>query len=213
MEDDTNTAALRAAGERAGVDISPASIGQLNEYIATLLLWRTRISLTTASTPAHVIEEHLADSLAVIPQIPPHAHLADIGSGAGFPGLVVAMVRPDVDVLLIESRRKRCSFLREVIRQTRLGNARVIEGRVESLSDELAGKIDVTTARALGSVAELVEISRPLLRPGGHAIAMKGPRGREEAIEVIGFRGPNIRSYDLGRHGTRFLISYEKLPD
>lgn len=203
-------AALCRAAEHAGVMVDAAALQRLQQYIDTLLVWRVRTSLTTASTATAVIEQHIADSLAVVPKLPESARMVDIGSGAGFPGLVFAMVRPDVEVTLVESRRKRCSFLREVIRQTGLNNARVLEGRVESLAGELVMTMDVAIARALGTVQELVELSRPLLRPGGLVIAMKGPRGREEAMESNGFEGPWTSTYQLGCHGERHLILYRK---
>ena len=191
-----NVAALRPdlldAARRYGLDLGDEAIANLTTYVATLLLWRTRMSLTAAATAAEIIRQHVADSLAVVPHLPQSCHVADLGSGAGFPGVVLAIARPDAQVVLVEARRKRASFLREVLRQTAIANARVIEARVEALPQEFTGGFDVVTSRALGPVSEFLELCRPLLRSGGVAIAMKGPKGRDEATAQTGFNAPEI---------------------
>jgi len=202
-------AALSEAACPFAVRLSDEAIDQLTAFVATLLHWRTRTSLTTAATAQQIIEEHIADSFALGPHIPTGSHLADIGSGAGFPGVPIAMARSDVQVVLVEARRKRASFLREILRQSSISNASVLEARAESLEPENT-RIDVITSRAFGTVASFLEIARALLPDGGVALAMKGPRGSLEATPYPGFGEPEIFEYALPRHGQRLLLRYTR---
>ena len=201
---------LLHAARRCGLELGDEAVAKLATYVATLLLWRTRMSLTAASTAAEIVQQHVADSFAVLPHLPNGCCVADLGSGAGFPGVVLAITRPDAQVALIEARRKRASFLREVLRQAAITNAQVIEARVEALPQELIGTFDVVTSRAFGPVSEFLALSRPLLRPGGVAIAMKGPKGRDESKAQTGFDGPEIATYALEPHGQRLLLKYTR---
>ncbi|MEU8267798.1 16S rRNA (guanine(527)-N(7))-methyltransferase RsmG [Sphaerisporangium sp. NPDC049002] len=123
-------------------------------------------------------DRHLLNCAVVAEAVPEGAHLVDIGSGAGLPGIVLAIVRPDVRVTLLEPLLRRTTFLRECVDELKLTNVEVVRGRAE----ELAGKqvFDVASARAVAPLDRLLSWSMPLLREGGQLLAMKGERAAEE---------------------------------
>jgi len=130
---------------------------------------------------------HLAESVAFTALLPATSRrILDIGSGGGFPGMVVAILRPDADVHLLDSTRKKADFLRAVADD--LGVAVTVHnGRAEELArTALAGTFDVVTARAVASLDRLIPWTLPFLRPGGELFAIKGERWREELAEATG---------------------------
>jgi len=117
---------------------------------------------------------HLLDSLALVPHMDGIATLADLGTGAGLPGIPLAIALPALRVTLVESSGKKARFLREAVRRLGLGNARVAESRAEALDEP--GAYDAITARALATLPEILALGGHLLAPGGRLLAMKGVR-------------------------------------
>ena len=142
------------------------------------------------TTVADPVDEHLADSLSALPHLGTPASVADVGSGAGFPGLVLAAALPSSHVTLFESQRRHAAVAERLGRAAALSNATVLPLRVEEAPDR--GTFDVVTARAVAPLAVLVEYAAPLLVAGGQLIAWKGARdgaeerGGEEAGRVVG---------------------------
>jgi 16S rRNA (guanine527-N7)-methyltransferase len=164
--------------------IPPAAEPALEELLRLLAEPRAPIS---ASTVDRAREVHLADSLSGLDLEPIRSaeRIADLGSGAGLPGLVLAAALPDAAVDLIESIERKCAFLREAIERMGLGNATVVCERSEEWASA-AGReaYDVVTARAVGSLATLAELASPLLRDGGLLAAWKGGRHPEDEADV-----------------------------
>ncbi|SDH73348.1 16S rRNA (guanine527-N7)-methyltransferase [Sinosporangium album] len=127
-------------------------------------------------------DRHLLNCAVVAEAVPPAAKLVDIGSGAGLPGLVLAIVRPDITVTLLEPLLRRTVFLHECVQELKLDNVEVLRGRAE----ELVGKrfFDVACARAVAPLDRLLAWSLPLLREGGELLAMKGERAAEELADA-----------------------------
>ncbi|CED91834.1 16S rRNA (guanine(527)-N(7))-methyltransferase RsmG [Actinomyces succiniciruminis] len=123
---------------------------------------------------------HIVNSAAVVPFLPDHGRVADIGSGAGFPGIVVALLRPDLDVVLVESMERRTQWLDDVVAQLDLDNVTVQRARAE----ELRAKYDAVTARAVANLSKLVRLTSPLLRPGASLLALKGARAEAEVADA-----------------------------
>lgn len=121
-------------------------------------------------------ERHLLNSAAVVPFLPQEGTIVDVGSGAGLPGVVVAAMRPDQSVVLLEPMERRVDWLREVASRLELGNVEVVRGR----APEIGLKADVVTARAVAGLEKLYRWTVPLLRPGGTLVALKGSRAAEE---------------------------------
>src|SRR5689334_5557447 len=107
---------LAAGAADVGVEVGPEALGRLGRFLSELEVWNRRIRLTSERDRRRLIERHLIDSVAVVRHLPRSGRVLDIGSGAGFPGIVIACLRPDLEVVLLESRRRPTSFLRAVIR-------------------------------------------------------------------------------------------------
>ncbi|UNX54961.1 16S rRNA (guanine(527)-N(7))-methyltransferase RsmG [Georgenia sp. TF02-10] len=121
---------------------------------------------------------HLVNSAAVVPFVPPDSTVADIGSGAGFPGIVLAAMRPDVTVDLVEPMERRVTWLADVVEEVGLDNVRLVRARAEELHGRAS--FDVVTARAVAALDKLARLTLPLVRPGGALVALKGRRAAEE---------------------------------
>lgn len=172
-----------AAGTRTlGVGLCPAVVDRLLGYLDLLERWNRVVNLTAIRARERMIPGHLLDSLSVVPYLGAATRLSDLGSGAGLPGIPIALVRPDIRVRLVEAREKKARFLRQVVRELALRNVEVYAGRVEALPPE--GGEDVVIARALGRLAEIVRLAAPLLAPGGRVLAMKGHLPQDEVVEL-----------------------------
>ena len=146
-------------------------------YLALLDRWNRTYNLTAIRDPREMVTRHLLDSLAMHPFVESEA-LADLGTGPGLPGIPLAIAKPRLKVTLVESNGKKARFLREAVRTLGLANARVAESRAEALDEP--GAYDAITARALDTLAGIIEVGGHLLKPGGKLLAMKGVRPEEE---------------------------------
>src|SRR5262245_34655782 len=167
----------------AGVDLTSAQLGQLRAYLDTLLLWNRKVALVSQRDPRQIVSKHIADSLFAAGRCAGAAAIIDLGSGAGFPGLPIAIARPTARVCVVEARGKKASFLEEACRTASIRNARVCHTRIEALAADPAyrARYALATARALSSVARFLELARPFLAPGGQAIAMRAADEHREA--------------------------------
>lgn len=125
---------------------------------------------------------HAVNSAALLEFLPRSGHVLDIGSGAGFPGIVIAICRPDLDVHLAEPMQRRCEWLFDVVEEIALDNVTVHQARAEELRGK--GKADVVTARAVANMSKLVRMSSKLIAPGGSLLALKGRRASVEVTEA-----------------------------
>lgn len=183
-------------------------LDKLHKYLDILLLWRHRVALISTADPIGLVEQHVLDSLHVVPHISRCERLADIGSGAGLPGIPLAIALPEMGTWLIESRRKKANFLRQARRIARLDNVQIVEGRAEKIPGTT---FDAVTSRALGSVGAFLDLAASLLTPGGTAVAMRGPEGSAEAIDHPDFAAPGKASYQLAMGRERVLLIYHRL--
>lgn len=204
------TSALVRGAAGLAIHLSAAQLAAFQSYIEAILLWRTRISLTGALSPSVIVEEHILDSLSIAPMIHTAERVADLGSGAGFPGIPVAIVRPQAAIGLVESRRKRASFLREAVRICKLDNVQVVENRAELLRARTDIEFDLIVSRAVWKVPEFLDIAGPLLRIGGRAVAMKSPQGLAEVGSHAAFHSPEIFCYRLHDRIERRLLVFTK---
>lgn len=162
-------------------DVSRETSDRLDEFAALLARWAPRINLIARADIPHIGERHIKDSLQLVPLIPAETdRLIDLGSGAGFPGLVIAIARPDLDVILIESDRRKSAFLTTAIGQLGL-KARVLTTRIEDAAIDPA---PVVTARALAPLPQLLRLAAPLCAPGGVCIFPKGRTAEDELTEA-----------------------------
>jgi 16S rRNA (guanine527-N7)-methyltransferase len=147
---------------------------KVSTYISLLLKWNKTISLTTVTNPSEILKFHFGESIFATHEVNfEKSRLADVGSGAGFPGLPLAMVVPGLDVTLIESNAKKCAFLSEVVRELQLPNVTVFRGRMEDFPSD-SGSLNLIAARALGQHTELLAWSKEILAAGGKVILWLG---------------------------------------
>ena len=162
-------------------NVSRETLDKLKIYEALLKKWQKTINIVSNSTIAHAWERHIVDSAQLVGYIPDNVKLVyDIGSGGGFPGLVIAIMRPDLTVHCIESDARKCSFLRAVVRETGI-DAHIHAERIESAATHLP-KPDLITARALASLDKLIDLvgSWVLCDSGARMLLLKGRSAMEE---------------------------------
>lgn len=164
---------LQNSGQLPFPESAPEQMAQLEKYIALLLDWNQRINLISPNDEERIAERHILESLAVFSawSFPQNASVLDLGSGGGFPGVPLKIMRPDLAMTLLESRQKKAFFLNTAIRELKFENCRVVNARAEELSGK---KYSIVIARAVADLKTLWEWSRPLLISGGALLAMKG---------------------------------------
>jgi len=178
---------LKAGVAELGLDLSDAQLGQLLDYLALIQKWNKVYNLTAVRDPAEMLTHHLLDSLAVIrplrqqlqgraPADGQGLRLLDVGSGAGLPGVVIAICCPEVAVTCVDTVAKKATFIQQAAISLKLGNLKGLHGRVENLDDHY----DVVSSRAFASLADFVNWSREALAPAGIWMAMKGKHPAEE---------------------------------
>ena len=180
-----------------------------------------KYNLTAITDPDKIILNHYADCAALAVQLPKNAKIADIGCGAGFPTLPVAILRPDVTILGVDSTAKRIAYVNESARLLGLSNVTAVAMRAEDggKSAEYREKFDVVTARAVAEMRVLSELCLPYARVGGQFIAMKGKnaefelQGAKKAISLLGGRDIKVTEISLKGHDeelTHPLITIQK---
>ncbi len=177
------TLAPELARGLAELDLSlePAVHQKLLTYLALLEKWNQVYNLTAVRNPQQMLYAHLLDSLAVLPYLPAGA-IVDVGSGAGLPGIPIALARPDAPITLLDSNHKKASFLREAVMQLGIENIAVVCRRVEEFLP--AEKFAVVISRAFSDLAEFLRLTRHLCAPGGKFLAMKGLLPYEELNQL-----------------------------
>jgi len=170
-------AQLRAGVAELGLAPSAHAVEQLLDYLELLSRWNAAYNLTAVRDPLAMVTSHLLDSLAVA-HLVRGERLADIGSGAGLPGIPLAILAPEWQVTLIDANGKKTRFLREAVRALRLVNVSIEAQRVENVS----GEFDTVTARAFASIADMLRLAGHLLAADGILLALKGQLHKEEIL-------------------------------
>lgn len=207
--------------ERWGLSVTPDQVERMTAFGQALLLANRSQSLTSITDPEQIAVQHFLDSLSCLLLIRVESgSLVDVGSGAGFPGMVLAIVRPKLSVVLIESNSNKAAFLREVAESCCLTNVAVCNQRAETAGHDtvLREKFDFATCRAVGTMSEVAEYCLPLLKLGGILVAARGHLGETEAAEAhdaIALLGGQVKeacSVSLpGLRKVRVLVAVEKV--
>ncbi len=196
-----------------GVCLDAASIDRIGRFIDRLELWNRHSHLTGDRDRAVLVRKHAVDSLAVLSELPRSGTVVDVGSGAGFPGVVVGCTRPDLPLVLIESRRKPASFLSDAIRGIPLPKARVLQLRAEEAVRDvaLAGGADVVLSRAI-RLDVFLPLAASLIASGGLVIAMQtpatGPAAAARAGDPHGLEVSGLKDYRLPDGEARRLLIF-----
>lgn len=216
---------LVAWGEENNLEITGRQADQLDRYAQLLVEWNEKMNLTAITDPEGVLVKHLMDSLTVLRSLPAageKVRLIDVGTGAGFPGIPLAVMREELELTLLDSLNKRLVFLEAVCRALGL-EARCVHARAEEAGRQKAHreKYNVATARAVAALPALCEYCLPLVVPGGVFLAMKGPDGEREAqeaasaIKVLGGKLSGIDEWQLppveGEAAERKILRIQKI--
>lgn len=192
---------LRAGIDALALTLPSTASDQLLDYIELLAQWNKSFNLTAVRDPAEMVTRHLLDSLAVLPCL--HGATAvDLGSGAGLPGIVLAIAEPAREWLLVDANGKKARFLRAAVRELSLTNVRVAQQRVEAID----GSFDTVTARAFASLPDMLAWGGHLLAPGGRWLAMKGQLPQDEldalppAFRVVATPSLAVPGLEAERH-------------
>ena len=204
-----------------GVELTREKQEKLNTYGNLLLEWNEKMNLTAIKEPKEVLYKHFYDCILFFKnvKVPQNATLIDIGTGAGFPGLVLKIVRPDIEVTLLDSLNKRLVFLNEVINALGLEGIKALHSRAEDGGKNklYRERFQIATARAVASMPVLLEYCLPFVTNGGQFVAMKGPSAREEAslcdnaLKVLGGEEPQIFEETLTGYEKRVFLICKKI--
>ncbi|MFL6435970.1 MAG: 16S rRNA (guanine(527)-N(7))-methyltransferase RsmG [Terriglobales bacterium] len=164
--------------------LSPDQLRKLQIFLDLLLKWNAKISLTAVRTPEEIVRRHFGESLFTGEhlQSAPGSEVADLGTGAGFPGLPIAILRPDWKLVLIESQHKKTTFLREAIRTLGITNASIHAGRAENLK---ASKSQIVTMRAVEKFDSALPVAASLVAPGGQLALLIGIAQLDAARQIL----------------------------
>ena len=188
-----------------GIELSEKQIDKFYEYMNLLLEWNEKINLTAIVDKDEIILKHFIDSITISKYIPSGTRIIDVGTGAGFPGIPLNIIRDDVDIVLLDSLQKRINFLDTIIKELNLKKIETIHSRVEELAKnkKYREKFDIATSRAVANLSTLSEYMIPLVKVGGQAICMKGALIEEEledskkAISVLGGKVDKLYNFNL----------------
>lgn len=199
---------LAAGIDALGLDIPQAAQLQLIAYLRELATWNATYNLTAVRDPLDMVTRHVLDSLAALHFVT-GANLADVGSGPGLPGLVIAMARPSVGVALVESNGKKAAFLRHVRRRLGLENVEVVQQRAEDYAPER--KFDGVICRAFAAAGDCARLAGHLVAPGGRLLLMKGRNPAAELSDLpLDFRHVDTIALQVpGLEGARHLVVLE----
>lgn len=177
---------LREQAAVVGVNLDEAALDRFEVVADMMLEWNEKINLTAITDPKEIAVKHFADSLSIVPLLPGvEFSMIDVGTGAGYPGIPVAIARPDVELTLLDSLNKRIVYLQELCRRLEI-SANLVHGRAEvaAHNEELREGFDIATARAVANLPVLCEYCIPYVKRGGKFIAMKGPDVEEESKNI-----------------------------
>jgi 16S rRNA (guanine527-N7)-methyltransferase len=163
---------------KLGLDHELAGIAEkrIQLYLDLLVKWNQKINLTAEKDPEQILKRHVFDSLQYFREIKPEFRVMDIGSGAGFPGIPLKIIFPDMVLALVESQRKRCSFLETAVRELELEQAEVINARAEDIPANHENLFNVVIFRAVSDLMQCLALGERFIAPGGRLIVKKPPK-------------------------------------
>jgi 16S rRNA (guanine527-N7)-methyltransferase len=213
VKKDAGLACLQDGIAALGLTLPEGAGKRLLAYRDLLLKWNRTYNLTAAKTPEEIVAHHLLDSLAILPWVdralsaaapPLERNILDVGSGAGLPGLVIAIARPDAPVTLVDAVQKKTAFLRQAAIELSLKNLAIHHARIETMQ----GRYAVILSRAFAGLADFVALTRHLVAPGGHWLAMKGQNpGAELAALPAWIQAPHLQPLaPPGLNAQRHLV-------
>ena len=204
MEFEIFSEELENVAKQIEIELTKKKIEKFYNYMNLLLEWNEKINLTAIIEPREVILKHFVDSLTIAKYIKDDEKLIDVGTGAGFPGIPLSIVKENTDIVLLDSLNKRINFLEEIKQNLKLKNITTIHGRAEEFGKNKKEReiYDIATSRAVAPLNILLEYLLPLVKVGGKAICMKGSNIEEienakNALEILGGKIEKIEEITL----------------
>ena len=211
--------ALIAGMKRFNIELTEEQINRFNIYCNMLIEWNSKMNLTAIKEPTEIAVKHFVDSCSVLNyvKIKKNAKVIDIGTGAGFPGIPLKILREDLDITLLDSLNKRLVFLNEVAKELNL-ELNTVHSRAENLGrqENHREQYDIAISRAVAPLNVLSEYSIPFVRKGGKFISMKGPNVQSEideakkGIRILGGKCNNVVQFSIGDN-SRSIVIVDKL--
>lgn len=179
---------LELGAKELGVSIEEREIALFLKYLEELKEWNKKINLTAIKNDKDIVVKHFLDSLILAPFLKSCKTLLDIGSGAGFPGIPIKIIMPELKVTLLDSNNKKVSFMNHIIRTLGLKDIEAVHARAEDEKIiKKLGMFDAVASRAFAELKEFLKTAKPYAQENGLILAMKGPKGIEELKEIEGF--------------------------
>lgn len=177
---------VKQKAQEIGYTLQEEQLEQFFTYKELLIEWNKKMNLTAIEQEEDIITKHFIDSLSIATYIPDSTKVIDIGTGAGFPGIPLKILKKDLSITLLDSLNKRISFLEEVIRNLSLENIQAVHARAEELAhkEEYREQYDIAVSRAVAPMHTLLEYMLPYVKIGGKCICMKGPNLQEESKDL-----------------------------
>ena len=199
------TKKIEELSNEIGILLNEKQINQFYAYMELLLDWNEKINLTAITAPEEIILKHFIDSMTIAKYIKEGAKVIDVGTGAGFPGIPLKIIREDIEITLLDSLNKRINFLNEVINQLKLAEIQAVHSRVEEFGQnkKYRENFDCATSRAVANLSTLAEYLIPLIKINGMCISMKGSDVKEEiqqserAISLLGGKIEEVEEFQL----------------
>lgn len=184
---------LKSQAKQINIELTEEQVEKYYKYMNLLLEWNEKINLTAIIEPKEIILKHFIDSLTIEKHIKENEKFIDVGTGAGFPGIPISIIKENTNIVLLDSLNKRINFLEEVKKELKLKNITTIHGRVEEFGKNKKERetYDIATSRAVAPLNILLEYLLPLIKVGGRAICMKGSNIEEienakNALKILG---------------------------
>ena len=199
-----------------GISTTEEMLNDLDRYAEAVARTNEMFNLTAIKEPEDMEIKNVMDSMSVVPFIPFGAAVADVGTGAGFPGMIIKILRRDVDLTLIEATDKKLQFVLRTAAEMGVSVTGCHMRSEEAGRGLMRGKFDVVTARAVAALPSLLEYTLPLVKVGGKLIAMKGAGGKEEvelarnALKILGGKVIGVHELTLPTAGERVILEIQK---
>lgn len=213
-----NKELLKNTAGEIGIELSDLQLEQFDKYAEMLVDWNTKMNLTGITEPDEIVIKHFVDCLYIFKytEFPENASVIDVGTGAGFPGIVMLIARPNLQIVLLDSLQKRLNFLQAVLDELKL-NATLVHARCEDAGRkaEYRERFDFAVARAVAPLNILCEYCLPFVKQNGLFVSMKGAKDERaiasNACSLLGAELENNFSYKLAEENSRNIVHYKKI--